>query len=178
MLPILMLEDVFAFWDLLILLDYLRKQSYILQIYTRLSLTFSNTLKGNYQKRKNPKNLWLMTKVQNRPVRRKVVPLVLALKLWHQLNLRKWVRAFTTVTTVTLCEEHSQAGNTWFLWVIQFQSHCQGVEVKTSSFHKILKTSPITFHSSHFCSWSFSIWTLFMNFHFFAGFGLLKIWTE
>ena len=81
MLPILMFEDVFAFWDLLILLDYLRKQSYILQIYTRLSLTFSNTLKGNYQKRKNPKNLWLMTKVQNRPVRRKVVPLVLALKL-------------------------------------------------------------------------------------------------
>lgn len=112
MLPILMFEDVFAFWDLLILLDYLRKQSYILQIYTRLSLTFSNTLKGNYQKRKNPKNLWLMTKVQNRPVRRKVVPLVLALKLWHQLNLKKWVRAFTTVTTVTLCEEHSQAGNT------------------------------------------------------------------
>lgn len=91
----------------------------------------------------NLKNLrWQMTKVQNLPVQPKLVPRVLGLKLWHPLNLRKWVRnlAESRGRYTVLCEQFSQAGTVFTCYIYGIHSRL------SSKYYKI----NLTFKSKKF----------------------------
>lgn len=96
----------------------------------------------------NLKNLrWQMTKVQNLPVQPKLVPRVLGLKLWHPLNLRKWVRnlAESRGRYTVLCEQFSQAGTVFTCYIYGIHSR---LSLKYYKISLTFKSKKYTLHLS------------------------------